>query len=292
MPASPTRKASGSSPTSASAGELQRQPGRPAVSAALHRRQAVRPGQGALPLPVPRRRHRGVPLIAANPNPERLHQPRARVGHQQPDRRHRLERAKLRRRQQPVRRRLRHPRHRAREPGADLASGAAGRVPRARRASNGRTSPRTSSRVPTPIRSRRTAAAWSGPTRSSSATTAGPCTWSTTVRCSPTSPDAPAVVHGAEVGRDLDHHLRRTLRASQRRSPDGGARSSASRRRGPEFPAATLRRACTAEARWTDAGVRPRARRRRARAAFRLGDGSAPRGRGKVTASQRHNVPA
>ena len=63
----------------------------------------------------------------------RLHQPGARMGHQQPDRRDRLERAGFRRRQQSVRRSLRHPRHRAGKPGPDLAGGAARRIPGAGR---------------------------------------------------------------------------------------------------------------------------------------------------------------
>ena len=76
---------------------------------------------------------RGVPHIIANPNPDGLHQPHPGMGHQQPDRRHRLVRQWLRQEQPPVRRRLRHPRHRTREPRADLAGGARHRVPRALR---------------------------------------------------------------------------------------------------------------------------------------------------------------
>ena len=59
---------------------------------------------------------RGVPLIDRQSQPGRLHQPDPGVGHQQPDRRHRLERLGLRQGQPPVRRGLRHPRHRSRKP--------------------------------------------------------------------------------------------------------------------------------------------------------------------------------
>ena len=56
-----------------------------------------------------------------------------------------------------------------------------------RQASNGLPLPRISSRARTPIRSRKIAVVWSGPTRSCSATMDAPCMWSTTVRYSPTS---------------------------------------------------------------------------------------------------------
>ena len=59
---------------------------------------------------------RGVPHIDRQPQSGRLHQPDPGVGHQQPDRRHRLERLGLRQGQPPVRRGLRHPGHRAGEP--------------------------------------------------------------------------------------------------------------------------------------------------------------------------------
>ena len=96
-----------------------------------------------------------------------------------------------------------------------------------RRASNGRPSHRTSSQGPNAYRSRRIAVAWSDPTRSFSATMGAPCTWSTTARSSPTSNDA-AILHRAEVGCDLDHHLRRPLNrvcppGHRRRSPAPGS---------------------------------------------------------------------
>ena len=48
---------------------LPRQSGRPAAAAALHRRQAVRPEDSALQFQLHVDGARGVPLIAANPNP-------------------------------------------------------------------------------------------------------------------------------------------------------------------------------------------------------------------------------
>ena len=188
MPASRTRKASGSSPTSAS-------PGRPTAAIAVDRPLPQlyigdKPFVPKLP-PYKFQLHvDGRPRRAADrrqPEPERLHQPGAGMGHQQSDRRHRLEREEFRRRQQSVRRCLRHSRHRPGEPGPDLAVGAAHRVPRAdgRQMVGLRAEHRA--RAERLSEAARTAAASSGRTRWCSATTAAPCTSSTTARSSPTS---------------------------------------------------------------------------------------------------------
>ena len=169
---------------------LPRHHGRPAVSAALHRRQAVRAENAALPLPAPRRRRARRAADRRQPESERLHQPGAGVGHQQPDRRDRLERKGF---------------------GADndlfgavygiLDTGPESLVPtwpavlrieflEPDRRKMVVLRPKHRARARTPTRSRRIGAAWSGRTTLCSAMTGRQCISLITAKCTLTSPRA------------------------------------------------------------------------------------------------------
>ena len=112
---------------------------------------------------------RGVPLIAANPNPDGYINPILEWDTNNPIDGIAWSAQGLRRRQQPVRRGLRHPRHRARRASSRPGRRCCGSSSWSRPASSGRTSPATSRWARTPTRSPRTGAAWSGRTTSSSA---------------------------------------------------------------------------------------------------------------------------
>ena len=130
---------------------------------------------------------RGVPLIAANPNPNGYINPVLEWDTNNPIDGIAWSASELRCGQQSVRRRLWHSRYRPGESGSDLAVGAARRIPRAGRDQMVAVRAATSSPGRMPTRSRRIAAAWSGPTRWCSAMMAAPCMWSITARSIPTS---------------------------------------------------------------------------------------------------------